>query len=246
MERLEKAWAEWQNFIGDREEARAQAMGKVDLEKKRRLADLKVELAQIRAKIASLQAEIGMEKVQYVKGAFEARWQVEKATRREALEAAIAEEMSVNGKTGYQLAQHLGTKNINLFYDVKRQGDVYRNEQSKEVSKLEWQWSRFTGTQRYALAVNPNDVNPYTDIEEFERKDWAYVLMKGTLDTDLEHKGCVWDFHTGEYVSGDKAVYESDTPSNRRKRADTLAEVLEGTYAGKVKESKNPYFEDID
>lgn len=233
MERLEKAWAEWQNFIGDREEARAQAMGKVDLEKKRRLADLKVELAQIRAKIASLQAEIGMEKVQYVKGAFEARWQVEKATRREELEAAIAEEMSVNGKTGYQLAQHLGTKNINLFYDVKRQGDVYRNEQSKEVSKLEWQWSRFTGTQRYALAS--------TETEHF-----AYVLMKGTLDSELEYKECVWDYETGEYVSGDKAVYESDTPSNRRKRADTLAEILTGTYAGKVKESPNPYFEEVD
>lgn len=236
MERLEKAWEAWQNFIPEREEARAAAIGKVDPSKKRRLADLKVELAQVRAKIASLQAEIGMEKVSYVKGAFDANWQLEKAARKEELEAAIAEEMNVNGKTGYQLANHLGTKNINLFYEVKRQGDVYRGEQSKEVSKLEWEWSRFTGTQRYALATMSTEPTA----------DWHYVLMKGVLDSELEYKECVWDFQTGEYVSGDKAVFESDTPSNRRKRADTLAEVLEGTYAGKVKESPNPYFEEVD
>lgn len=236
MERLEKAWDAWQNFIGDREEARGKAMGRLDLEKKRRLADLNVELAQLRAKIASLKAEIGMEKVQYVKGAFDARWQVEKATRREELENAIAEEMSVNGKTGYQLAQHLGTKNINLFYGVKQQEDVYRREQSKEISHLDWQWSRFTGTQRYALAWSQRENNSNFD----------YVLMKGTVDTELEGKECVWDFESGAYVSGDKDVFESDTAANRRKRADTLAQVLEGTYAGKVKESSNPYFEEVD
>ena len=235
MERLEKAWDAWQAFIPDREEARASAMGKVDLEKKRRLADLKVELAQIRAKIATLQAEIGQEKVSYVKGAFDANWSVEKAVRRAELEDAISEQINVHGKTGYQLANHLGTKNINMFYEVKRQSDVYRGEQSKEVSTLDWKWSRFTGTQRYALAVNPNE----------DSLDWQYVLMKGTLDTDLEHKECVWDYATGAYVSGDKKVFESDNGGNRRQRATRLAQVLAGTYAGKVKESPNPYFEDV-
>lgn len=233
MERLEKAWAAWQNIIPEREEARSKAMGTVDLEKKRKLADLNVELAQIRAKIASLKAEIGMEKVSYVKGAFDAQWQLEKADRKAELEAAIAEEMNVNGQTGYQLANRLGTKNINLFYNVKQQEDVYRREQSKELTDLEWQWSRFTGTQRYALAS--------TDAEHF-----AFVLMKGTLDTELEHKECVWDYETGAYVSGDKAVFESDTAVNRRKRADTLAQILTGTYTGKVKESPNAYFEEVD
>lgn len=235
MERLEKAWEAWQNFIGDREDARAQAMGTVDLEKKRRLADMKVELAQLRAKIASLQAEIGMEKIHYVKGAFDARWQVEKAERREELDNAIAEEMSVNGKTGYQLANHLGTKNINLFYNVKTQEDVYRREQSKEISNLDWQWSRFTGTQRYALAGTPDG-----------ELTWDYVLMKGTVDTELEGKECVWDFKTGAYVSGDKEVFESDNAGNRRQRATRLAQVLDGTYTGKVKESPNPYFEHME
>lgn len=235
MERLEKAWAAWQSFIPEREEARAKAMGSVDLEKKRRLADLKVELAQIRARIASLQAEIGMEKVSYVKGAFDANWSVEKAERRQELEDAISEQINVHGKTGYQLANHLGTKNINMFYEVKRQSDVYRGEQSKEVSTLRWQWHRFTGTQRYALAVNPNEEGS---------TEWAYVLMKGTLDTDLEYKECVWDYATGAYVSGDKDVFESDNAGNRRQRASRLAQVLEGTYAGKLKESLNPYFEE--
>jgi hypothetical protein len=70
--------------------------------------------------------------------------------------------------------------------------------------------------------------------------------MKGVLDTELEGRECVWDFTTGAYISGDKAVFESDTASNRRKRADTLAEVLEGRYAGKVKESPNAYFEEVE
>lgn len=238
MERLENAWAAWQNFIPEREEARDKAMGQVDPEKKRRLADYNVELAQIKAKIASLKAEIGMEKVRYVKSAFDSRWQLEKAARKEELEAAIAEQIDVHGKTGYQLANHLGTKNINLFYDVKRQTNLYRGEQAKEVSNLQWRWSRFTGTQRYALAC----MEP---LEDF-KTGWQYVLMKGTLDTELEYKECVFDFKTGAYVSGDKKVFESDTPANRRKRADTLAEILDGTYTGKVKESPNPYFEEVD
>ena len=236
MERLEKAWASWQAFIPEREEARAQSMGSVDLNKKRRLADLKVELAQIRAKIATLQAEIGQEKVSYVKGAFDANWSVEKAQRRQELEDAIAEQINVHGKTGYQLANHLGTKNINMFYEVKRQGDVYRGHQEKEVSVLNWQWHRFTGTQRYALA----------SMSEDPTADYHYVLMKGTIDTDLEHKECVWDFQTGAYVSGDKKVFESDNAGNRRQRATRLAQVLEGTYVGKIKESPNPYFESVD
>lgn len=244
MERLQEAWAAWKNLIGDREDARVLAMGTVDLEKKRRLADLNVELAKVRSQIATLKAEIGMEKTSYVKGAFDARWQVEKATRRQELDEAIAEEMSVNGKTGYQLAAALGTKNINLFYGVKQQEDTYRREQSKEVSGLDWKWSRFTGTQRYALA----STEPLAEWEKelLGGEQWAYVLMKGTVDTDLEHKECVWDFKSGAYVSGDKDVFESDSPANRRKRADTLASVLEGTYAGKVKESPNVYFESVE
>jgi len=216
-------------------------MGKVDLEKKRRLADLKVEQAQIRAKIATLQAEIGQEKVSYVKGAFDANWSVEKAERRQELEDAISEQINVHGKTGYQLANHLGTKNINMFYEVKRQGDVYRGEQSKEVSTLDWNWHRFTGTQRYALAVTAD-----TEVADENKVDWEYVLMKGTLDTDLEHKECVWDYKTGGYVSGDKDVFESDNAGNRRQRATRLAQVLEGTYVGKIKESPNPYFEAVE
>lgn len=241
MERLQAAWESWTSFIDERESARAEAMGTVDHEKKRRLADLNVEMARLRASIASLKAEIGMQKVNYVKSAFEARWQVEKAKRNEELDAAIAEEMNVSGKSGYQLAQALGTKNINRFYNVKAQQAVVRNEKTRELSKVEaWQWSRFTGTQRYALAASLQ--SDALDLGE----RWNFVLMKGTVDTELEGKECVWDFNTGGYVSGDKAVFESDTPSNRRRRADTLAQVLNGTYAGKIKESPNVYFEEVE
>ena len=234
MQELKEAYESWNNFISDREEARAKEMGTPDHEKKRRLADMKVELAQLKAKIALLSAEIGMEKSKYVKGAFDARWAVEKAARKEALDNAIAHEMNVNGKTGYQLAQALGTKNLGLFYGVKQQSDVYRKHQEDEVSDLEWEWSRFTGTQRYALAQAEN-LGP-----------WAYVLMKGQLDTELEGQEAVFDYQTGEYVSGSKVVFESDSATNRAARATTLAQVLEGTYNGKVKEAPNPYWEDVE
>lgn len=234
MKRLQDAYDKWNVFVQDREDARATAMGTPDHEKKRRLADLQVELAQLKARIAMLKAEIGMERTNYVKGAFDARWAVEKAARREELESAIAEEMNVNGKTGYQLAQALGTKNLGLFYGVKHSEDAYRGHQEQEISDLTWEWSRFTGTQRYALAQSEH-LSP-----------WKYVLMKGTVGTELEGAEVVWDFETGAYVSGSKAVFESDTPANRRKRADTLASVVEGTYAGKVKEAVNPYFEALE
>ena len=236
MQELKDAYESWNNFITDREEARAKEMGTPDHERKRRLADMQVEMAQLRAKIALLKAELGMERTKYVKGAFDARWAVEKAARKEALDNAISHEMNVNGKTGYQLAQALGTKNLGLFYGVKQTTEAYRKHQEAEVSDLEWQWSRFTGTQRYALAWSQTENNSNFD----------YVLMKGQLDTELEGQECVFDFHSGEYVSGSKEVFESDNPANRRKRADTLAQVLEGTYAGKVKESPNPYFEEVD
>jgi hypothetical protein len=231
VQELKDAYESWNNFITDREEARVKEMGTPDHERKRRLADMQVEMAQLRAKIALLKAELGMERTKYVKGAFDARWAVEKAARKEALDNAISHEMNVNGKTGYQLAQALGTKNLGLFYGVKQQSDAYRSHQEVEVSDLEWQWSRFTGTQRYALSNGGfSDGKPY---------DYSYVLMKGQLDTELEGQEAVFDFTTGEYVSGSKEVFESDTPANRRKRADTLAE-------GKVKEAVNPYWEDVE
>ena len=234
MDRLQKAWEDWQNVIPEREAARAAAIGKVDPMKRQRLADRKAEMARLRAEIAMLTAEILQEKSTYSKSTFDAQWAVYKANRREELQNAIEEEMNVNGKSGYQLAQALGTKNINLFYEVKRDSQVWRQEQAKEALNVDWQWSRFTGTQRYALAVIDNDLH------------WAYVLMKGTDGTELEGEECVWDFKTGGYISGSKDVFESDTAANRRKRADTLAEVLSGTYAGKVKETLNPYFEEVD
>ena len=236
MQELKDAYESWNNFITDREEARVKEMGTPDHERKRRLADMQVEMAQLRAKIALLKAELGMERTKYVKGAFDARWAVEKAARKEALDNAISHEMNVNGKTGYQLAQALGTKNLGLFYGVKQTTEAYRKHQEAEVSDLEWQWSRFTGTQRYALADTRGNQEPV----------WCYVLMKGQLDTELEGQEAVFDFTTGEYVSGNKEVFESDTPTNRAVRATTLAQVLDGTYTGKIKETPNPYWEDVD
>jgi hypothetical protein len=103
------------------------------------------------------------------------------------------------------------------------------------MEQYNWQWHRFTGTRRYALAAEPTK----------EVLGWAYVLMKGALDTEEEGKWCIWDYKTGALLAGSSEVYFSDSERNRRNRADTLAELLAGTYAGKVKLSNiNEYFEE--
>lgn len=236
MQRLKEAFESWNNFVDDRELARSKAIGFVDLDKQALLANKLKELAAVKAEIALIRAELGMGKTTYHKLSFDAAWSVEKRKRSEELDAAIVEELG-RGKTGYQLAQALGTKSINRFYDVKRSLGVHQHEQAEEAKTMDWQWSRFTGTQRYALAGTPNG--------ELAR-DWDYVLMKGAVGSAQEHSKCIWDFKTGSFVSGDISVFKSDSETNRRKRADTLAQILAGTYAGKVKETPNPYFEEVE
>lgn len=243
MQRLKDAFEKWNAFIPEREEARAKAIGTVDSSKLEELSQKKAALARLKAEVALLTAQINMTKSTYHKANFDAQWAVEKRKRSDELDEAIAEEIS-KGKSGYQLAQELGTKSINRFYEVKRSLNTVRNEQAEAAAEVVWEWSRFTGTQRYALAQEP--------LADWEREllgehnAWAFVLMKGTIGGDLEGKECIFDFRTGAFISGDLAVYNSDAEKSRRKRADILAEVIAGTYAGKVKETPNPYFEETE
>lgn len=243
MQRLKDAFESWNNFVADREVARSNAIGFVDLEKQGKLANKLQQQAALKAEIALLKAELGMGKTTYHKGSFDALWTVEKRKRSDALDEAIREELG-KGKSGYELANALGTKSINRFYEVKRGLTVHQREQVQETEQVsQWQWSRFTGTQRYALGHRPHD-EVAAELKALE--PWEYVLMHGALGTALEGQQCVWDFRTGAFVDGELKVFNSDSETNRRKRADTLAEILAGTYAGKVKETPNPYFEVVE
>jgi hypothetical protein len=116
-------------------------------------------------------------------------------------------------------------------YKIK---DKLKHQQEKDTAKLsslQWAYSDFTGTHRYALARG-------------EDGQWAYCKMKGALGSDYEGEEAVWDIETGDFISGSYEVYESSNANERVKRKDMLAAVLAGTYDGAWKASSNPYFGD--
>jgi len=223
---LHDYWKQWSNHVADREAARQEALSAVGTNLQDELREKKLQAAQLKADIYQLQARIAMAKGSYSKPAFDTEWAIKKANLRKKIEGLIAAEL-INGKNPNQIANDLGSKSINLFYNIKSNLEAQRTVTSRELEGIEWKWSRFTGTQRYGLSGN-------------------YVLMHGTVDTELEGLQCVFDFETGEFISGSTEVYNSDTEVNRARRAVTLAQILDGTYTGQVKERKNPYFEEVD
>lgn len=229
MEELVKVHKQWKNFTADREAAR-NALTNGTSPTAQEYRKKRLELVKLKAEVALLKAQHDVEQQGYSKPIFDAEWQERKVELRIKLEGLIADELN-KGKKPAQLANELGSKNLNLFYEVKGKVDHYRNEQNDLAEEAEWQWSRFSGAQRYALAK--------------VHGAWALVLMHGTVDTELEGEKCVFDYTTGAYISGSVEVYNSDTEENRKKRSVTLASVLDKTYAGRVKEIPNPYFEEV-
>lgn len=233
MNELKLAFDEWKNFVSAREEARREAEGASSN------AEIKAEIAQIRQEIANLQATLARKKADlfmnksssYSKPAFDAEWSDKKKVLRAKLIELLTEQL-VAGKTGYELGQALGTKSMNMIYEAKRNMDEFKAEQEEKLDEYDWHWHRFTGTRRYALSTEPGT----------EGKDWKYVLMKGAIGTEQEGLWCIFDFETGVLLQGNNDVYHSDAA--RMTRAATLAELLAGTYSGKLKLSKtNDYFE---
>lgn len=233
MYELKSTFDEWKNFVSIRETVRREAEGTGSN------AEIKADIANIRQQIANLQAELARKKADlfmnksstYSKVDFDAEWSEKKKTLRAKLIDLLTEQL-VAGKTGYELGQALGTKSMNMIYEAKRNMDNFKAEQEEKLEEFDWNWHRFTGTRRYALSTEPGS----------EGKDWKYVLMKGALDSEQEGLWCIWDYETGVLLQGSSDVYHSD-PS-RQTRADTLAELLAGTYSGKLKLSEtNEYFE---
>lgn len=229
MEELVKVHKQWKNFTADREAAR-NALTNGNSPTAQEYHKKRLELVKLKAEVALLKAQHDVEQQGYNKAIFDAEWQERKAEIRTKLERLIADELN-KGKKPSQLAGELGSKNLNLFYEVKAQVDRYRSEQTDLAEEADWQWSRFSGAQRYALAK--------------VQGEWALVLMHGTIDTELEGEKCVFDYKTGAYISGSVEVYNSDSDTNRAVRATRLASVLDKTYVGKVKEIPNPYFEEV-
>ena len=60
-----------------------------------------------------------------------------------------------------------------------------------------WEWTDATSVHRYGLAKAP------------ENNEWAFVLLIGAIESEFEGEKCVFDFGTGNFISGSKALYDS-------------------------------------
>ena len=230
MQTTEELFNAWEAFTITRETARQDAQKTDSTDPlKQQLAEKTSQLQQVKAEIAMLKAQIMVKGTTgYNKAMFDLEWATRKATLREALEQALMREMDT--KSIPQIMNEFAFQNTTMLYRVKKRKEYERQVAEKALDDVQWEWSDFTGTHRYALAHTDNE-------------GWALVKLYGAINTDLEGESCVFDFETGEFISGSLEVFNSDSTANKVKRKNTLADVLAGDYTGPYKESTNPYHE---
>lgn len=222
---------QWGTFTADREAERYRLQNPPGVgEMKTELAEVRNEMAKLRAREHLLKAKIAMagQDEPYNRSVFDVEWSARKKILKEAVESAIMELMS-GGMSVPTIMNEYSLRNPVWLYQIKDKLTQHQQTEAVKLQKVLWRWSDFTGTHRYALAKD-------------EMGKWAYVQMKGTLDTELDGDECVWEIATGEFLTGSQDVFNSDSPSGRQKRYTTLAAVLDGTYTGAYRESPNPYY----
>lgn len=233
MQELKELYDQWTGFVEVREAARLKAMnpeGAQDL--RNRITEAKSELLKAKARLAKLQAELVLldDGQAYVKSHFDHEWSVKKAELKGRVEALIAEQIQA-GVSIPKIMKGLNSKNPSWFYAVRDNMDMFRSVAKEDVAQSNWEWSDATSVHRYALAVGPDSA------------DYSFVLLKGAKDTEFEGEQCIFDFETGYFISGNRAVYESVTESVRKQRSQMLQSILMGTYTKSVKRENNPYFD---
>ena len=198
--------------------------------KKAELAEVNQELARLKAKAHLLKAQITMQTMDepYNRATFDVEWGDKKKALKESIEQHFMVLMS-EGKSIPTIMNEYSFRNPVWLYQIKEKLTHHQTTEASKVQGALWYWSHFTGTHRYALAKG-------------EEGKWAYVKLMGTLDTDLEGEEAIFEFETGEFLTGNQEVFTSDSQAGRMRRKDTLAAVLAGTYDGHYKESPNPYY----
>jgi hypothetical protein len=229
--RITELLNEWSGFTAEREAERHRLMnppGVSDL--KGELIELNRQMAELKSQQHLLKAKITMasQADPYNKATFDVEWAEKKKNLKETLEQHLMAELS-SGKSVPTIMNEYELRNPVWLYQVKERLHNHQKTAAAKIVNAIWYWSHFTGTHKYALAKG-------------DTGKWAFVKMQGALDTDLEDKEAIWDFNTGEFLDGSLEVFNSDTPSGRKKRQHTLASVLEGSYDGPYRESPNPYY----
>jgi hypothetical protein len=199
-------------------------------DKRAELVELNQELARLKAKQHLLKAQIAVanQEQPYSKPLFDAEWAEKKQQLKSRVEQALMLEFS-GGKSVPTIMQEYNMRNPVWLYQIKEKLNHHQDSEASKLEGVNWQWSDFTGTHRYALAKD-------------ESGEWAYVRMMGTVDTDLEGQECIWEVATGDLLAGSQDVFNSDNANGRKKRKDLLASVLDETYTGPTRLSPNPYY----
>lgn len=233
MEELKETFAEWTNFVETRELAREKAQNPDGAQELREQIDeAKAAVLKAKANLQMLQAQLVLNNdgaQRYSKATFDHQWSRKKKELQREIHRLIAEQIEAG--TGIpSMMKALNTRNSVLFYSVKENLNLYREAAKEEAADIDWQWSDATSVHRYALATEPG------------KSKFAFVLLKGSLDTDFEGQQCMYAFDTGYFISGNRALYDSVTPSVKKQRAQLLADILTGVYSKSIKRDENPYF----
>lgn len=221
--------SEWETFTAHRESERHRLQNPEGSDELRaELQQAKQALSQAKANVQLIEAKLMMLQTEpYSKTMFDMEWTAKKKDLREKLEKALAEEMDM--KSIPDIMKEYAITNTTLLYRVRDRVKYERAQAARKMAELDWKWSDFTGTHRYALASEDGE-------------GWTHVRMAGTKDTELEGEYAVFSALTGEFITGNREVFESDSPAGRTKRWQQLVTVLDGRYTGPWKESENPYY----
>lgn len=232
MNELKSKFADWTTFTRTREAARhdlANPEGSQDI--KDQIAQKKSELMTIQAELQMLQAQLVLKGTKpYNKSAFDLEWARKKQALKDEVEALMAEQIEL-GVSIPKIMKEIGTKSPTWLYTVKENLNIIRGASKEDLSHVDWTWSNITSVHRYGIA------------KELGSDEWSYVLLKGVLDSPLEDQHCTFDFKTGNFIAGSKAVFDSVTQSVKQQRAQMLADIVDGTYTKSVRRDTNPYFD---
>ena len=234
MQELKENYALWTTFTADREEARRHAADPEHTKDLRQqIRDKQAEVQQAQAALQMLKAQLTLssaEGIGYRKAAFDLEWAQRKSQLKAKVEGLMAEQIE-SGVSVPKLMKELQCKSPNWLYSVKENLDLYRGAAKEEMAGAHWEWSDATSVHRYGLAKAP------------ENNEWAFVLLIGAIESEFEGEKCVFDFGTGHFISGSKALWESVPATVKAQRAKVLSEILDGVYAKKIRRDTNPYFD---
>lgn len=233
MEALNEKYQEWVNFTETRERERER------LSNPPGASELKDKIAEQQSVVLKAQAQLQMLKAQlvllsngdtpYRKADFDHTWGRKKTSLKAEVEQLMAEEIE-RGTSIPKIMKELNCRNPVWLYQVRDNLNAYRGASKEEMAQTDWHWSDVTSVHRYALG------------HDLEGSDWGFVLMHGAVDSEFEHEQCMFDFKTGNFITGNRQLFDSVTTGVKQQRSRMLAEILEGTYLKKVRRDTNPYF----